>query len=359
MRRALSLVTSGAIMAALILLATTTVVAVTAMHQSNERVAETRALASSFAEVRTGLAEEAFAEAGYRRAPSEAAWQRLEVAMAAMPDLIDAVRDDAGPVDDATLSHLSVLNGRYAHQVRQTRDQPVIPGDDRVAGPALDTMNELLTATIDRHRADITAATDRQTRLITSLRIALPIVFVFTFGVLAWALRLNGREQRRLHREAARQRARALTDPLTGLANRPALLEAIDAAEVGAVLLLVDLDRFKPVNDTWGHPVGDAVLTQVGERLRNSVPSGAVAARIGGDEFAVLTTPAGVHLLAEQLVRRLRAPYDVDGREIQLSASIGAGRLQADGGATELLRSADEALYRAKGGGRNRAEVPA
>lgn len=361
MRRALSLATSAAIILALLGLAVTTVVIILAMERSNEKVTKTRAIATTFVELRAGLAEEAFAEAGYRRAPSPKAWERLEAAMEAMPALIAEVRDVAGPVDDATLSRLAVLNTRYATQVRATRDSSVTSSDDRVAGPALDTMSELLEATIARHREAITAATADQTELITTLRWSLPVVFAFTFGLLGWALRLNRQEQRRLRREAAAQRRRALHDPLTGLANRAALVEALDQVTPSSaqVLLLIDLDRFKPVNDTWGHPVGDAVLIEVGRRIRSSLPDDAVAARLGGDEFAVLIATPEPEALAQRLVEELRAPYDVDGRCIRIGASIGAARTGAGTDAAALLRSADEALYRAKSDGRGRAVVPA
>ncbi len=147
----------------------------------------------------------------------------------------------------------------------------------------------------------------------------------------------------------------AHTDPLTGLANRRGLQEALRAAKCPAashVLIGIDLDGFKTVNDMRGHDVGDAVLTAVGDRIRRNLLDGDVAARLGGDEFAVLMngTADEAMLTAHRLLAVLGEPYEVDGGSVFLSASIGV----ADTG--ELLRDADLALRYAKQRGKNRVE---
>ncbi|MEV6314605.1 bifunctional diguanylate cyclase/phosphodiesterase [Streptomyces sp. NPDC051776] len=158
-------------------------------------------------------------------------------------------------------------------------------------------------------------------------------------------------------------RARAeeqLRDPLTGLPNRQWLLErtwtALDEAErAGArsALVLIDLDRFRSVNDTLGHLAGDRLLLQVAERLRVALPRGAEAARLGGDEFAVLLPTAdsttSAQRVARQLVATLGSPLDLDGLTLVLEASAGVAvfpdhALDAEG----LLRRADVAMYQAK-----------
>ncbi|ALO11187.1 Putative phosphodiesterase [Streptomyces venezuelae] len=158
-------------------------------------------------------------------------------------------------------------------------------------------------------------------------------------------------------------RARAeeqLRDPLTGLPNRQWLLErawtALEEAEgegARAALVLIDLDRFRSVNDTLGHLAGDRLLLQIAERLRLALPHGAEAARLGGDEFAVLLPTAdsttSAQRVARHLVAELSSPLDLDGLTLVLEASAGVAvfpdhALDAEG----LLRRADVAMYQAK-----------
>ena len=126
----------------------------------------------------------------------------------------------------------------------------------------------------------------------------------------------------------------------------------------GAVgLLMVDLDRFKHVNDTLGHPVGDALLRKVADRLRSALREGDLLARLGGDEFAIVQTGVGQPGAAERVARRVTdivaRPYIVEGHMIDIGASVGIAVLPDDaGGADELVKRADIALYRAKEAGR-------
>ncbi|WP_329015386.1 putative bifunctional diguanylate cyclase/phosphodiesterase [Streptomyces sp. NBC_01601] len=158
-------------------------------------------------------------------------------------------------------------------------------------------------------------------------------------------------------------RARAeeqLRDPLTGLPNRQWLLERIwtaldDAERIGArsALMLIDLDRFRSVNDTLGHLAGDRLLLQIADRLQKALPRGAEAARLGGDEFAVLLPVAdsttSATRIARGLVTALGSPLDLDGLTLVLEASAGVAvfpdhALDAEG----MLRRADVAMYQAK-----------
>ena len=158
----------------------------------------------------------------------------------------------------------------------------------------------------------------------------------------------------------------AYHDSLTGLENRRRFLERVDEATSRSrrsqrrfALMYIDLDRFKDVNDSYGHIAGDAVLEEAGRRLRSVVRVEDPAARFGGDEFAVLLTDLQeareVESLANRICGVLAEPFHVDGRELQGSASIGIAVYPDDGRAsTELLRCADAALYRAKEQGRGR-----
>jgi diguanylate cyclase (GGDEF)-like protein/PAS domain S-box-containing protein len=169
-------------------------------------------------------------------------------------------------------------------------------------------------------------------------------------------------------RKKAEQRIAFLAhhDPLTGLANRAALAQKIEEAaarqrrrnEPFSVLLL-DLDRFKEVNDTLGHPAGDTLLTEVAMRLKSLLRETDVLARLGGDEFAIIqageSDPRGAaQMLAERILEFLGKPFAIDGGEINIGTSIGIALAPEHGtGSGELLKMADLALYRTKSAGRN------
>lgn len=157
----------------------------------------------------------------------------------------------------------------------------------------------------------------------------------------------------------------AENDPLTGIANRNTVqrhLEALDPKSDHAVALLIDLDGFKQVNDSYGHSVGDKLLQQVSERLRTSVAGRGLVARLGGDEFLVLLTLSDsfdrgeAGRVADQILNHLSRPFVIDHFDIALSASIGTAAFPHDTDHGEgLMNLADLALYTAKKGGRNRA----
>jgi diguanylate cyclase (GGDEF)-like protein len=159
---------------------------------------------------------------------------------------------------------------------------------------------------------------------------------------------------------------RALHDPLTGLGNRAlleerltgALGERADAAGLG--LLLLDLDGFKDVNDSFGHPTGDALLVEVAERLVGTVGPAGTVIRLGGDEFAVLLDGPEPELsvrVAQDVLSAMREPHLVAGRELLLSTSVGvlAGPPVSEG--SDALRRADLALYAAKAAGKDQYAV--
>jgi diguanylate cyclase (GGDEF)-like protein len=157
----------------------------------------------------------------------------------------------------------------------------------------------------------------------------------------------------------------ALHDPLTSLANRTLFLDRLEhalarAERVGLPLsvLFIDLDRFKAVNDTFGHGTGDALLVEVGERLRSSTRTTDTVARFGGDEFAVLLEDAAdqpaAARIALAIIERLREVFVIDGEEILMTASIGIAIAHRRG--EDPLRDADLAMYLAKAAGHGRCE---
>lgn len=153
-------------------------------------------------------------------------------------------------------------------------------------------------------------------------------------------------------------------DTLTGLPNRLMINETLGRAMTEAekwsgrcAFMMLDLDRFKAVNDTLGHPIGDRLLGRVSERLGQLMGDNAMCGRLGGDEFAVVvrdaTDTAAVERLAQQIIESLSRPYEVDAHTLYIGASIGLAIGPRDGRTAEMLiRSADLALYRAKDAGR-------
>jgi diguanylate cyclase (GGDEF)-like protein/PAS domain S-box-containing protein len=169
--------------------------------------------------------------------------------------------------------------------------------------------------------------------------------------------------------ERQRLARQALHDPLTGLANRTLLrahleqaIAALDRRRHTAALLFCDLDRFKHVNDTYGHAAGDALLVTVAERLQTAVRGHDTVARFGGDEFVVLCTDlTSTHdaiTVAERLVEAVGEPVMIDGAPSGISTSIGVTVFdRPDTDPDAILEEADLAMYRAKERGRARVEV--
>jgi diguanylate cyclase (GGDEF)-like protein len=161
----------------------------------------------------------------------------------------------------------------------------------------------------------------------------------------------------------ARIRFMAHHDALTGLPNRTLLHERIEAMLHATprqgrqlVVFCLDLDHFKNVNDSLGHPAGDALLQAVAGRLRHCVRDEDLIARLGGDEFAILYVatdyPAQAEQVAQRIVATLCEPYEVHGTRAIIGVSIGITLADADSTSADLLKNADLALYRAKGDGR-------
>jgi diguanylate cyclase (GGDEF)-like protein len=152
-------------------------------------------------------------------------------------------------------------------------------------------------------------------------------------------------------------------DALTGLPNRIFFHDQMEFAlatmkrDTHCAVLFVDLDQFKQVNDTLGHPTGDALLCAVADRLRGIIRETDLVARFGGDEFVVLQTPLrnpeGAAILARRIVEELSASYEIEGHHVVIGASVGIALAPRDGHSADiLLKNADMALYRAKSEGR-------
>lgn len=160
----------------------------------------------------------------------------------------------------------------------------------------------------------------------------------------------------------------ALADPLTNLANRALFRDRVEHAfgrrerrDERLAVMFVDLDGFKKVNDTLGHDAGDQLLAEVAARLQDCVRPSDTAARMGGDEFAVLLDdlkrPSDAARVAERILEALSAPYDLAGTEVRVGASVGLVANPSGQSAEDVVRNADLAMYSAKQAGKGRYEL--
>lgn len=290
---------------------------------------------------------------------------------------------DTGRVNENPYFREVVATGRmYSHIV--TRDDLSLEGE-RYTRDVVETYvpimdRGLFTGAFEIYY-DITewrAGLDQRLRMMNLgvailLILLLAVFFVIVMRSYRMALRNEREHSRRLHSEIEQRllveeelrassghyRHLAHHDPLTGIANRTLFLDRFAHALANArrhrtrlALLFIDLDRFKPINDTWGHEAGDRILKAAAVILEGNVRESDTAARIAGDEFAVLVEHADettVHALVARLSRELNNGIDLGFGEIATSASIGISLYPEHGDDLEtLLHHADLAMYRAK-----------
>ena len=198
----------------------------------------------------------------------------------------------------------------------------------------------------------------------------IPFIAVALAGfalLAAFVLRYMRRTAVAIAAGEARLRHLAMHDPLCGLPNRiffgerlEAVIEEVRDGSSPAAVFYIDLDHFKDVNDTLGHPVGDELIRNVTLRLSQTLRGDDLVARLGGDEFAVISSigddAAKMMLVAQRMIAAICAPYAISGQNIVIGASIGIAVIGRNcGGGADIMRYADMALYRAKNEGRNRA----
>ena len=201
-----------------------------------------------------------------------------------------------------------------------------------------------------------------RTALGTHVAVELSCQPIEYMGKSATAVALRDLTERR--RDEARIRHLARHDAVTDLPNRYNLQERLDIALNGAAhdgtslaVIYIDLDRFKPVNDLYGHAAGDALLVQVSKRVGAEIGPTDTLARIGGDEFVMLlqtgSFPERAAAVATRVLDALAKPFEIEGRRVEIGASMGIALYPGDGGnADALLRAADTAMYRVKDEGR-------
>jgi diguanylate cyclase (GGDEF)-like protein len=186
------------------------------------------------------------------------------------------------------------------------------------------------------------------------------VMGVLAFGLVQALARGRARALRMVEEKTGQLRHQALHDALTGLPNRALIMDRAEQMlvharrrRVEASAMFMDLDGFKGVNDTFGHPVGDELLRRVAGRIGEVLRESDTIGRLGGDEFVVLVE-GGANQIAERILEVLREPFDLGtGAPISITTSIGIATGDREA-AKDLLRDADIALYEAKGAGRNR-----
>ena len=287
-----------------------------------------------------GLDEQQIAEVAVVRAATLLQADEVEVC------LHGGLRDEVH-VGDATGRSAVLLETRQrADHFSLTTERPLVPGEDGLTAEQtcvvvpLRGRSEQIGALRVRFRGRVELS-GREQQLLTTYAHALS------------ASLDNARLFRALQEQAARHEQAALHDGLTGLANRTLLrqqlAERVASPGTGFSLLLLDLDRFKQVNDVHGHAAGDALLREVAERMRRVVGTRGLAARLGGDEFAVLVAEADAAAIGEALRREIAEPVVLGAVVLRTAASIGTATWPQDGGDLEqLLEHADRAMYRAK-----------
>ncbi len=324
-------------------------------------------LSDDYQQARFAVAAEESLERKYRLEPGPEVRQRYQQAAAILLATLEAVHQRGDQADRALEERLDAQHARYLDAIGRMfaavdagDTKRVLAIDENQVDPLFGSIEEQVNAAADAHHQAALAGLGALRRQETFVLAATPVAFTAGIGLLAvfWVLVVG--YQGRTQRQAAENAHQALHDALTGLPNRTMLRDRTDQAIhqadrelVPAALLLIDLDRFKEVNDTLGHHYGDQLLVQVGERLQAALRQVDTVARLGGDEFAVLLprieTGEGATTVARKLQDVLEEPFLLEDLALDVEASIGVAVYPQHGSdADELLQHADIAMYVAK-----------
>jgi diguanylate cyclase len=335
--------------------------------RSTERAIASSRLSDDFNAAHDAVAAEESLERKYRLEPGPEVRARFGQASAQLIQALDKIRQHGTAADLAVADAVMKAHTPYLASMAKlfdavdSGDQALVLAVDRdEVDPQFDAIEEVVNRAADERHAAALAELSRlneQARFITG---ATPVVFFV--GLVLVALFSSVLRRLRGQLEVQRKQAMhaAVHDILTGLPNRTLLADRFDQAlrndernKTHTGLLLIDLDRFKEVNDTLGHHVGDQLLAQIGPRLAATLRGADTVARLGGDEFAVLLPAAAgvdeVVDVAHRVRSALMAPFYVQGIELDVDASIGVVLSGLHGTqAATLLQRADVAMYVAK-----------
>lgn len=368
LRRAIARIALGGLAVGIAALATLTTIASHLIQDTTGQVRAHNVVTARWEAINNGInAEHAalysyLANNGspYRRAP-------LVEKINSVREHFDWLREHGGASEAVPIRMTELEYTHYNDLIRtilaagQAHESLTGLGD--LASQSFALLSQAVNENIERRQGELAtfvASVDRRNAMLrafatVAVSVDILLCLASTFILISY--------QRRTEQEARNQRYRALHDTLTGLANRQLLSERMDSAlaearrgRTSACLMLVDLDRFKAVNDTWGHHSGDLLLQHVARRLVDVAPRDATVARIGGDEFAVLLPTAGSIAEITKTARRVhgavRQTMQINGVTVDFGASVGVAVFPADCDDAEgLMRHADMAMYVAKRGG--------
>ena len=336
-----------------------------------QRAIESSLLSDHYAAATLAVAAEESLERKYRLEPGPQVRQRYQRAAADLMTAMGLVRRDGFPEDRVIVDRVLAAHGPYLDAIARMFDA-VDRGDTaqvlRIDGSEVDPKFDLIAQLVDKaasehHDLALRALEDLRARQSFNAR-ATPVVFLIGLALVALFAGVLRRTRLQLDHQREQAVHDSLHDALTGLPNRTLLADRFEQAlragrRDGSItgLLLIDLDRFKEVNDTLGHHCGDQLLVQIGTRLAEALRDVDTVARLGGDEFAVLLPAvdglAGAIGVADRLRTALAVSFELEGVQLDVEASIGVvvSGEHGDDPAT-LLQRADVAMYAAKQQGR-------
>ncbi|BBH69961.1 hypothetical protein ACTI_66460 [Actinoplanes sp. OR16] len=344
--------------AGIVILAASAVLASTGTADTTEEVRRVQTITQTMNKISVQINSEDAALRGYL-ATGGTEYRRAELVGklgAARADLDWLQRTNA--VDRA---ELDAIRGSYENYNRivldimaHTDDGANVSGYTDLASLTFAPLRDSVLAIGDHHQQELSAyltEVNRRADLLQVVAVATICVVLALFALCAWVLIGY---QRRAERQAAQRLHEATHDSLTGLGNRAKLHHELDAAVRRGLpfsLLLIDLDRFKEVNDTLGHHAGDELLVEVAHRLGDDRRAGDVVVRLGGDEFALVlpAAPDQAQQAGHRILDALRRPISLNDLLVDIDASIGVASYPGDGhDAEQLLQHADVAMYDAK-----------
>jgi len=334
--------------------------------QASVRAVHASRLSDDYAVAATAVGAQESLERKYRLEPGPDVRARYDGAAATFTAALvrvsrDGTAGDRRLVDTALTHHRAYLAATtLLFAAVDRRDEKAVLRADRASESPFTVVQSTVLGSAELQRRAALAQLARLQRLEDTTRTLTPLVFLAGLGLAALLASVTRGHRQQLASQRSRALHDSLHDALTGLPNRTLLAERFaralqDDAQAGTstCLLLIDLDRFKDVNDTFGHHYGDALLQQVGPRLSAALRAGDTVARLGGDEFAVLlqdvaSVPDAL-VVAHTLRGVLDRPFQVEGIELDVEASIGVVRSGEHGDdPTVLLQRADIAMYVAK-----------
>ena len=336
-------------------------------RQAAERAITSTNLSDHYAAAATAVAAAESLERKYRLEPGPEVRRRFDNATTDMRAAMELVRNAGTAQDQDVANQVALAYDPYRQAIDRMFDAAdrgdtalVLKIDNDEVDPRFDTIEKLVSKTADSHHAAALADLSELKGREAFNAKATPAVFLAGFVLVIFFSSVLRHTREKLELQRTKAVHDALHDALTGLPNRRLLADRFEQAlragkrtSSTAAMLMIDLDRFKEVNDTLGHHVGDQLLAQIGPRLAGALRGVDTVARLGGDEFAVLLPMvdglSGALDVASRLREALKEPFMVQDVELDIDASIGVviSGIHGDDSQT-LLQRADIAMYVAK-----------